>query len=135
MTVQGFAGNRRIVDIGPNTGAFTSILAQGVVRKLVIDESQITAEGVANVPQGVLQYEIPNDGSANGFTTIFEATQGATLPIVLGSTIADDNWMGEIIGQPGQQIIGQANLQPSTTMIKIRSGSATGTSIIVTEYT
>jgi hypothetical protein len=42
---------------------------------------------------------------------------------------------GEIIGQLGQPIIGQPNgqLTTATTMIKLRSGSATGTTVKITE--
>ncbi len=135
MTVQGFAGNSYILDINSDAGAFVSILAKSTVRRLEVTESSITAAGAANALQGVLDYEIPNDGSVNGFATIFRAQQG-DMPIRLGSPIADRMYQGEIIGQLGQPIVGAnpPGLTSATTMMKIRSGTATATSVKVTEY-
>lgn len=142
MSAPGFSGNQRIVDIPANTVTpFTSILAQSSVSKLVVEESPITSTGAANTLQGVLQYQLPNDGTANGFTTIFQkdgantiTTQGeiAVAQIVLEG---NPNRFGQpqIIGQVGQQIIGASALTAATTMIKLRSGTGTGTSVIVRE--
>lgn len=143
MTAPGFSGNRYIVDINGSAGAFVSILAKSTVRRLVIDESQLTAAGAANTPQGVIDYRLPNDDTANGFTTVFRSSQGAegiigaaTLPIVLGSAVGQVGYTGEVIGQLGQHIIGMPGdvIAAATTMIQLRSGSATGTSVLVTEY-
>src|SRR5271157_1120169 len=140
---QGFAGVRRIVDIPANTAPFLSILATTTSRRVVIDESQITSTGATNTPQGVIDYQLPNDGSANGFSTTFRITEGdegiigsASLPIVLGNPIAGHAEKGEIVGQVGQYIVGMPGGQPlpATTLIKLRSGTATGTSVVVTEY-
>lgn len=143
MSAPGFQGNRYIVDINANTGVFVSILAKSTVRRLVIDESQITSAGAANTPQGTIDYKLPNDDTPNGFTTVFRATQGeegiigaGTLPIVLGSAIGQSGKSGEIIGQLGQHIIGMPGdvIAPATTMIQLRSGSATATSVVISEY-
>jgi len=145
MAVQGFAGNRRIIDINGSGGDFVSILATSTVRRLVVDESQVTSAGVANVPQGVIDYKLPNDGTANGFTTVFRSTEGdegiigsSSLPIVLGNPVAQHEFQGETIGQLAQPIVGlpaaQQAAASSTTMIQLRSGTATGTSVVVTEY-
>ena len=141
MTAPGFAGQKRIVDINGSGGAFVPILATTTSTRVVIDESQVTSAGVANVPQGVIDYQIPNDGTPNGFTTAFRATQGpegvlgaATLPIVLGNPL-DGGKRGDIIGQVGQPIAGAGGfVSTATVLIKLRSGSATATSVVVTEY-
>jgi hypothetical protein len=141
MTVVGFAGKRRIVDIPGDASGFLPILATTTSRRVVIDESQITAEGAPNAPQGVIDYQLPNDGSVNGFVTVFRATQGAegiqgaaTLPIEIGNPVAGFGMHGEIVGQAGQPIIGLPGGTAATTLIKLRSGSATGTSVSIVEY-
>lgn len=134
---QGQAGNEYILDLNASTGAFVSVLAKSTVRGLLIKESAITAEGVANTPQGVIDYKIPDDNSANGFTVVFRATgPEGSLPIALGSAIAQRMYQGEIIGQLGQPIVGQpgGGLTTATTMIQLRSGTANATSVLVTEY-
>ena len=145
MSAPGFAGNKRIIDIHGSGGAFVSILATSTVRRLVVDESQITSAGAANAPQGAIDYKLPNDGTANGFTTVFRATAadegiiGAEgLPIVLGNPIGQHEMAGEVIGQLAQPIVGlpaaQQAAAAATTMIQVRSATATGTSVVVTEY-
>ena len=135
MSQPGFAGNSYIVDINGDAGAFVAIVARSTVRRLVIEESSITSGGAANALQGVLDYQIPNDGTANGFTTIFRAQQE---PIKLpdGADTPSRMYQGEIIGQLGQPIVGNnpPGLTTATTMVKVRSGSATATSVKVTEY-
>jgi hypothetical protein len=142
MSQPGFAGNKRIVDINGDAGLFVSILAQSTVRRLVIEESTLTSAGVANTLQGILQYKIPNDNTTLGFTTIFtavggqtEAAEGTVVPpkIELGSIIGQRMEAGEIIGQVGQPYPG-GTPAANTTMVMLRSGTATGTSVIVTEY-
>ena len=135
MTVQGFAGNSYILDINSDAGAFVSILAKSTVRRLEVTESSITAAGAANALQGVLDYLIPNDGSANGFTTIFRSQQEA-IKLPDGADSPSRMYQGEIIGQLGQPIVGAnpPGLTTATTMMKIRSGTAAATSVKVTEY-
>lgn len=134
MSQPGFAGNSRIVDINGDAGAFIPILAQSVVRRLRITESPLTSAGAANPLQGSLEYQIPNDDTPNGFTTIFETAIAVNEGLELGSEIAQKGPWGEIIGQPGQPQIGVPNGTAATTMIKVRSGTATATSIVVTEF-
>ncbi len=145
MSQPGFAGKKRIVDINSNAGAFTSILATTTSRRVVIDESPVTSAGAVNTLQNSIQYQISNDGTTNGFTTIFQADNsaegiiGATgLPIVIGNPMAGHEALGEIVGQVAQQIIGlpaaQQAAAQATTIIKLRSGTATATSVVVTEF-
>lgn len=134
---QGQAGNEYILDLNGSAGAFVSVLAKSTVRGLLIKESAINAEGVASTPQGVIDYRIPDDNSVLGFTTIFRATgPEGSLPIALGSAIAQRMYQGEIIGQLGQPIVGNnpPGLTAATTMIQLRSGTAAVTSVLVTEY-
>lgn len=141
MSQPGFAGNKYIVDINGSGGAFTTILARSPVTRLVIDESQITAEGAANPTQGVIDYLIPNDGTTNGFTTVFRVTDGtsdvigsADLPIVLGNPIRQHAEGGELLGNGPNVVVGIIGGTPATPLIQLRSGSVTGTSVVVTEY-
>jgi hypothetical protein len=136
MSKPGFAGNSYILDINGSGGAFTAVVARSTVRQLVIQESQLTSTGAANALQRIIDYQIPNDGTPNGFTTIFrQAEDGTVVTIEQGSPVGQRGPWGEIIGQLGQPIIGQPNgqLTTATTMIKLRSGTATGTSVLVTE--
>lgn len=135
MSQPGFAGNSYLVDINGDGGAFVPIVARSTVRRLVIEESSITAEGEPNALQGTLQYLIPNDGSPNGFTTVFQ-TQQEPIKLPDGADTPSRMYQGEIIGQLGQPIVGNnpPGLTAATTMVQVRSGSATGTSVKVTEY-
>ena len=147
MSAPGYAGSQYILDINGSGGAFVSIVAKSTVRRLIVRESTLTAAGVANTLQGLLQYKVPNDNTANGFTTIFSeagantlTTQGNVVEaeIVIGGDRTQHLEMGEIIGQLPQPIVGmpaaQQAAQAATTMIQLRSGTATGTSVTVTEY-
>jgi len=135
MSQPGFAGNSYILDINGDGGAFVNVVARSTVRRLVIEESSITAEGAANPLQGVIDYQIPNDGTANGFTTVFRSQQEA-IKLPDGADTPSRMYQGEIIGQLGQPIVGAnpPGLTTATTMAKVRSGTATATSVKVTEY-
>jgi hypothetical protein len=147
MSAPGYAGSQYIVDINASTGAFINIVANSTVRRLFVAESPLTSTGAANTLVGLLQYKVPNDGTTNGFTTVFEAvgantltTQGNPLPaeIIIGSDRSQHMPMGEIIGQLAQPIVGlpaaQQAAAAATTMMQIRSGTANGTSVTVIEY-
>ena len=147
MSQPGFAGNRYIVDINGSAGAFTPILARSPVTRLVIDESRVTSAGAANTPTGSIDYLIPNDGTTNGFTTVFRATSGESattgtsdivgsqsLPIVLGNPIRQHAEGGEIIGNGPNVVVGIIGGTPATTLIQLRATGATATSVMVTEY-
>jgi hypothetical protein len=146
MSQPGYPGNQRIVDLNSDAGAFISILAVGTCRRLKIEESTITAEGAANTLQGLLQYKLPNDGTPNGFTTIFQAIgangvsdEGIIVPagIELPDKGMANEKYGAVIGQAAQPIVGlpgASNLTTQIPMIELRSGTGTGTSVMVTEY-
>lgn len=146
MSAPGFQGNKYLVDINGSAGAFIQIQAKSGVRRLVIQESQITAEGAANAPVGIIQYRLPNDGTTNGFTTVFVATQGETLPIQLPDRETSFLSSGPLIGSgpqgsattasfPGSNTVpGLQNGSTGTRMIDVRSGAAAATTLEVTEY-
>jgi hypothetical protein len=142
VSAPGFSGNRYLLAINGSGGVFIPVLAKSTVRRLVIKESPITVTGTTQALQGVLDYTLPNDDTAAGFTTIFRAVGGntettegqvITAQIELGSPNTNLSF-GEIIGQVGQQIVGLPSVNPATTMIQLRSGTATATTVEVTEY-
>lgn len=142
MSQPGFSGNQRIVDINADSGAFVEILATSPVRRLVIEESPVKADGTANTLQGALQYRLPNDGTADGFTTVFEklganntATQGEISPakIELGNPVGQRGAFGELLGNGPGQVVG-IGATPATRLIDLRSGTATATSVVIAEY-
>lgn len=141
--MNGFNGTRQIIDIPGSGGAFLAILATGPVRKVTVQESVTTAAGVANPLQGQLDYLIPNDNTAAGFTQKLsaigandETSQGEIVPAEfdLGDDFGDHGPLGSMIGH-GPQTLGMG-LPPTaaTTLCKVRSGTATATSILVTQY-
>jgi hypothetical protein len=143
MSQPGFAGNRYIVDINGSAGAFVQILAKSPVRRVTIEESPITSAGVNNPLQGLIDYQIPNDNTPNGFTTVFRAVGGNTeaaegqvevAKIMLGNPIAQHAEGGEIIGNGPNVIVGMIGGTPATQLANVRSGTATATSVMVTEY-
>ena len=144
MSPQGFQGNSYLLDINADSGVFISVSAKSTVRRLIVEESTITAGGDSNTLQGIIQYEIPNDDTASGFTTIFQAvgandetSQGEIIPakFELGSEISQIGGLGEVIGQLGQPILGvvSAEIAAATVMVKLRSGTGTGTTVKITE--
>ena len=135
MSQPGFAGNTYLLDINADSGAFKNIVARSSVRRLVIEESSITEAGAPNAIQGVLDYKLPNDGTAAGFTTVFRAQQEA-IKLPDGADTPSRMYQGEIIGQLGQPIVGNnpPGLTNATVMVQIRSGTDTETTVKVTEY-
>ena len=80
-----------------------------------------------------------------GFTTVFKTDGADTLTpegevepamLELGNPVGQFKEAGEIIGQLGQPVIGipEANRASATIMVKLRSGTATATTVLVTEY-
>lgn len=134
MTVNHFNGTQQVIDINGSGGAFVSILATGPLRRFKIYESLLKADGTTvNAPQG-LTY------------TLFDGTQVFELPKAdvtvqnqpfptLSIPDVDDaefhGWQGNVLGN-GPDTPG-AGVAPTlaTVLAKIRSLSATGTSVIV----
>ena len=133
---------RRLIDI-PGDGAnpaFIPVLATGPVRGWHIQESIVTAEGVAASAEG-FQVKIPNDGSPAGFQTIFQrpAYSTANAP---GEFPFFENWnrISEH-GPVGEAMGGAGNIQSSaigpttaTLLFYVSSLTGTGTTIELVEY-
>jgi hypothetical protein len=143
MGALGFNGRKRVININASTGAFLPILATGPTRKCVVEESPLKADGsTADTLVGLIQYQIGNDGSANGFTQTFEAVGGntetaegqvVTASFTLGDDFGDHGPLGSVIAN-GPQTLGMG-LPPTgaTALCNVRSGGA-ATSVIVTEW-
>lgn len=136
----GFNGTRQIIDIPADGVVFLPIAATGPVRYIKVKESLLTAEGAANDPQG-FTYKIPNDGSANGFTTAFPVAapagsaggdQQATLE--LGDPLSLASKYGSPIGNGEDDLGAGAGTRAATVLFKARSATATATSIEVSQY-
>jgi hypothetical protein len=135
----GFNGTQQIVDIPASTAAFIAILATGPCRKIRVWESPLTAGGNTNTLIGLLEYQIPNDGTAAGFTTIFEAIGANDITTEGQITVAEINLgddpgaigsHGSMLGN-GPNTLGQGlPATPATTLLKIRSGGG-ATSVVV----
>jgi len=134
----GFNGTQQILDIPANTGAFLAVLATGPVRRLTIEESPRTAEGAENALVGEIDYQIPNDGSGAGFTTVFQAigandetAQGQVTPaaFLLGDRPGDHGPLGSLLGNGPSFLVG-IGTTPATTLCKVRSAGA-ATSVLV----
>lgn len=130
--MQGFNGTQQIIDINASTGAFIAILATGPCRKLTVEESPLTKAGGANTLVGLIQYEIPNDTSATGFSEIFEAI-GADTIAAQGNIqpasfeLSDDQGFhgpqGSILGNGPSFLLG-IGATPAATLCMVRSGGA-----------
>jgi hypothetical protein len=134
----------RLIDINGSAGALVTVLATGPTRGWHVRESIIKkADGSAVVPQG-FTILVPNDGSdlTTGFAETFArsaaapATEPGDFPF-----FENFNWASEH-GANGDVFGGAANATPgsgidattATVLFKIRSLTATATTVEVTEY-
>ena len=112
-----------LYNLNNNAGAFTSIPSTIPARRVEIREDE-------SVPVQGLQYQKPEDGFTQAFVCGIPA--GPDQPqIVLGNVVAHGNAYGQLLGLPAQNTGGVSI--PATTCIKVRSKTATATSIRVTE--
>lgn len=106
-----------------SAGAFTAIPSTIPARRVELREDEsVTAQG--------LQYQKPEDN----FTATFVCgtPAGPDQPqIVLGNVVAHAHGGGNLLGLPAQSTGGVSI--PATTYIKVKSKSATGTTLRVTE--
>lgn len=104
-------------------GAFKAVVADRTVRRLIITEDAAAAL------QG-LQFQLPDDN----FVQIYQTQAGPPPAVVtLGSEIALQTGGGSAIGHGPQQDPGGKTIA-GTTMLKLRSASATVTNVWVKEY-
>ncbi|PYP83000.1 MAG: hypothetical protein DMG65_25245 [Candidatus Angelobacter sp. Gp1-AA117] len=113
-----------LISLNANTGAFTTITASIPARRVEIREDEsVTAQG--------LQYQKPDDN----FTATFNVgtPAGPDQPqIVLGNPIATGHGSSPLLGLPAQNTGGSST--PATTYLKVRSRTASTTTIRVVEY-
>lgn len=136
-----FNGTVKVVDIAGSAGS-TAILATGPLRYLKIIESALTAAGGANTLQG-FQYQLSTTDPTTGVVTLgpwipvgtpsTEAGSDAYDTMQLGDPMALQGSSGSILGNAGGYIIGIGATNP-TTLCKLRSSTATPTSVVVTQY-
>jgi hypothetical protein len=116
----------RLIDVNGSGGAFVAVLATQPTRRVEIIED-FSANG--GVGQG-LAYQF-DDGETPSFTTVYEIAP-QTEPIILGAPIPQQHGYGLIIGH-GPDASGGYSI-PATLLINLRSASATGTVVRVTEF-
>lgn len=132
----GFNGIQYIQDIPAGAGVpITPILAKGPCRRLTVTESLLTSTGTANAPVG-LNYSIPNDGTTNGFTTVFPVnppSYGASdtpTRILLGDGVGDLGPFGSLLGNGPSVLIG-IGATPAITLCKVAGAGGAATSVLV----
>lgn len=116
----------RLINLNGSAGAFTPVFATQVTRRVEIIED---ASSNAGVGQGLI-YQF-NDGSATPFTANYQIAP-QTEPTILGAPVPQGEGYGLVIGTPPDRSGGYSI--PATLLINLKSGSASGTSVRVTEF-
>ena len=116
----------RLIGLNAVAGAFTSVYATQVTRRVEIIEDAAANGGVG----AGLQYQF-DDGSATPFTTTFEVAP-QTEPIVLGTPVSEGAGYGLVLGHGPDNSGGQA--LGATLLVKLKSASAETTAVRVTEF-
>jgi hypothetical protein len=124
-----FNGTRQNIDILA-TGTFTVVLATGPVTYVKVKESQVTAEGAANVPQG-FQYQLWIN-STSTWGPLLETIPDEVMTI--GDEMTSGSRHGSIVGN-GPQTLGMGMPPtPATPLFRAQALTATATSLEVTQY-
>lgn len=123
-----FNGTKQPIDILA-TGTFTTILATGPVTYVKVKESQLTAEGAANVPQG-FQYQLWINATRT-WGPLLETIPGEVMTI--GDEMTQGSHRGSIVGN-GPQTLGMGMPPtPATPLFRAQSLTATPTTLEVTQ--
>ena len=130
---------RRLIAVGAS-GAPTTILATGPCRGWRIQESVVTT-GNANQAQQGFEAQIPNDGTANGFTTWFARPLNAVAAFSPNDNFFE-NWNqisehgaeGEAFAGAGGASGAGIGTTAATPLCKVQSLTATATTIEIVEY-
>lgn len=115
----------RLIGLNAVAGAFTSIYATQVTRRVEIVEDAAANGGVG---QG-LQYQF-DDGSSTPFTTTYSIAS-QTEPITLGQPIPQEAGYAPVLGHGPDSSGGYA--LAATLLIKLRS-SGNATTVRITEF-
>ena len=124
---QGFNGTKKVIDV-PANGTLRDILATGPLTYFEIVESQITAAGAPNVPQGIT-YSLPNDD----FAQLHEAIPGEVVQIGDRAARHGSKGGGSMLGNGPNVIVG-IGATAATTIAKVQSLTSTPTSVEVTQW-
>lgn len=123
--------NVRTIAINGNAGAYTTVLATQVTRRVEIVEDYSANAGVG---QG-LEYNLPDNKSLDpanpAWLGPFEIAP-QTEPIILGEPVPQGAGYGTVLGH-GPDASGGYTLA-ATPLIQIRSATATSTTIRVSEF-
>lgn len=121
----------RNVVINSNSGAYTTVYATQVTRRVEILEDYSANNGIS---QG-LEYMLPDPTSADpsnpSWNGPFEVAP-QTEPLILGEPVPQGAGYAPVLGH-GPDSSGGYSL-PATPLIQIRSASATATTIRVSEF-
>lgn len=116
----------RLININGSAGAFTPVYATQVTRRVEVVEDFSANAGVG---QG-LEYQF-DDGESPNFATVYSIAP-QTEPVILGTPIPQGAGYALVLGHGPDSSGGYAI--PATLLINIRSASALGTTIRITEF-
>jgi len=123
-----------IVDLNGSAGAFVNINANAPIRRFKIRESLLTAEGVANTPQG-LQYTLYGGTvtlAKPAPSTTNEPSEFPTIEFPDPDDMSFHAEQGYIIGMgPDSPGVGVAPTLVGTLLASVKSLTATATSVEV----
>lgn len=123
--------NARQIALNGSGAAWVVISATVVSRYAEAIEDFVSNGGAA---QGIeYQFPVVNEGVVTWPGPVLSLPPSAE-PLQIGDKKLLFTKHGPILGQPGQQIIGQPAAQLATPIIRMRSASATATTINFTEY-
>lgn len=125
---------KRIVDV-PAAGTFLRVFLSGPTCYARLVESPLTSTGTANTVQGGFLYRLKNDGTTNGFTTVFEASptpNNDNARLELGDPQGTTHYRSPLGSGPQDALGAGAGTTPGTIMCDL-SGIAGATSVEITE--
>lgn len=130
---------RRLIAVGAS-GAPTQILATGPCRGWRIQESVVTTGNAAQASQG-FECQIPNDGTANGFSVWFARPLNTTTAFSPNDNYFE-NWnqisehgpYGEVFAGPGGALGAGIGTTTATLLCNAQSLTATATTLEIVEY-
>jgi hypothetical protein len=133
----------RLIDINGSAGVYISVPATGPTRGWRVQESIIKkSDGSAVTPQG-FTIQVPNDSTdlTTGFTETFArpaaavATEPGDVPFFENFNWATEHGAnGDVFGGAGNSNPSSIGATTATVLFKIRSLTATATTIELTEY-
>jgi hypothetical protein len=115
----------QLVALNGSGGAFTAILATQADRRVDFREDESVT------PQG-LQYQRPDDSFVKVLTVGTPASPDQPQ-LTLGNPVSFGVGRGPLIGMAQQNSSGNFNFQAATTLVKMKSKTAQGTTVRVVE--